>query len=404
MDESKIKALLAGIAAPGGNGDLISAGIFKDFEFEDGELTIVLRFSGVDRDARHAIEDQVVALFEDAADVEEVYVEVEVADLPPAATRPEAGLSVHGGGGGGGHDHAGHSHGPARPAATVVPKRTALSEVKHLIAVASGKGGVGKSTVAVNLALALKNRGARVGIVDIDIYGPSVPIQLGVAGAKPGVSGDQKRFVPVEAYGLSVMSIGFLVDDDTPVIWRGPIVASVVKQFLDDVEWGTLDYLVIDLPPGTGDAQLTLTQSAPITGALIVTTPSELALVDAVKGLQMFRKVDTPVLGMVENMSHFVCPNCQHESHIFNQGGAAGGTERVAAKFGTSVVAKIPIETEIQRGGDEGKPIVAVRPDSPQAAAFLGLADTVIAKLPFAEAPAEDEKKKSGFLSSLFKR
>jgi ATP-binding protein involved in chromosome partitioning len=406
MDESKIKALLARIAAPSGEGDLVSSGIFKDFEFEDGELTIVLRFSGVDRDSRHAIEDQVVALFEDAADVEEVYVEVEVADLPPAPAKGEAGLSVHGGGSHAGHDHGpgGHSHGPARAAPTVVPKQTALSSVKHLVAVASGKGGVGKSTVAVNLALALKNRGARVGIVDIDIYGPSVPLQLGVAGAKPGVSGDQKRFVPVEAYGLSVMSIGFLVDDDTPVIWRGPIVSSVVKQFLDDVEWGVLDYLVIDLPPGTGDAQLTLTQSAPITGALIVTTPSELALVDAVKGLQMFRKVDTPVLGIVENMSHFVCPTCNHESHIFNQGGATGGTERVAEKFGTKVVAKIPIDTQIQRGGDEGKPVVAVSPESPQAKAFLDLADTVIAKLPFAEAPAEDDKKKGGFLSSLFKR
>ncbi|MCA9546531.1 MAG: Mrp/NBP35 family ATP-binding protein, partial [Myxococcales bacterium] len=264
-------------------------------------------------------------------------------------------------------------------------------------AVASGKGGVGKSTVAVNLALAMKARGAKVGIVDIDIYGPSVPIQLGVPGAKPGVSADQKRFTPVEAYGLKVMSIGFLVDDDTPVIWRGPIVASVVKQFLDDVDWGALDYLVIDMPPGTGDAQLTLTQSAPITGAVIVTTPSELALVDAVKGLQMFRKVDTPVIGIVENMSHYVCPECGHHSSLFNE----GGTARISEKFGASVIASIPIDTEIQRGGDHGKPVTAVRPDSPQAAAFLTLADAVIEKVPF---EAQEKAEKKGFLSNLFKR
>jgi ATP-binding protein involved in chromosome partitioning len=388
MDEAQIKAQLATLAAPGG-GDLVSAGVYKSFELEDGELTIVLRFSGIGREERHAIEDQVVSLFEGSAEVEEVFVEVEVADLPAAPPRGEGGLSVHGGGGGG----AG-----ARPA-DVVPKRTALSEVRNLIAVASGKGGVGKSTVAVNLALALRHKGARVGIVDIDIYGPSVPILLGVAGQKPGVSGDQKRFVPVEAYGLKVMSIGFLVDDDTPVIWRGPIVASVVKQFLDDVEWGALDYLVIDLPPGTGDAQLTLTQSAPITGAVIVTTPSELAVVDAIKGLQMFRKVDTPVIGLVENMSHYTCPACGHESHIFNE----GTTARVSEKFGVDVVARIPIDVDIQRGGDQGKPLMATRPDGPQAAAFLGLADAVIAKVPFAAA-AEPEKKKAGFLSSLFKR
>lgn len=392
MDESKIKEQLATIQNPSGEGDLVSAGIYQSFELEEGELTIVLRFKSVEREDRHTIEDRVVALFEGEPGVDEVYVEVEVTELPlnQAAAANDPALSVH--------NDPNAKKGP-NPNAAVQPKKTALSGVKHMVAVASGKGGVGKSTVAVNLALALKARGARVGIVDIDIYGPSVPIQLGVAGSKPGVSGDQKRFVPVEAYGISVMSIGFLVDDDTPVIWRGPIVSSVVKQFLDDVEWGELDYLVIDLPPGTGDAQLTLTQSAPITGAVIVTTPSELAVVDAVKGLQMFRKVNTPVLGLVENMSHFICPNCSHQSNIFNQ----GGPERVAEKFGTEVLAKIPIDSHIQRGSDEGRPLMAVRPQTPEGESFLGLADAVIERLPYIDEPVES-KKKGGFLSSLFKR
>ncbi len=376
--EDHVKSLLDALPLPGDDARTVAATV-KEVEFEDGELTVVLNLTGVDRATRHQIEDAAVKALSGQNGVDEVYVEVEVDDLPQYETRQEPGLSVHGG------------------AAAPTPPKKALSDVKHLIAVASGKGGVGKSTVAVNLALSLKARGARVGIVDLDIYGPSVPIQLGVASAKPGVSDDQKRFVPVEAYGLKVMSIGFLVEDDTPVIWRGPIVASVVKQFLDDVEWGALDYLVIDMPPGTGDAQLTLTQSAPITGAVIVTTPSELALVDAIKGLQMFRKVDTPVIGLVENMSHYECPECGHTSNPFN----SGGTQRITEQFGVGLIASIPIDTEIQRGGDNGKPVSAVRPDSPQAAAFLSLADAVIEKVPFAETPKAEKK---GFLAGLFKK
>jgi ATP-binding protein involved in chromosome partitioning len=304
-------------------------------------------------------------------------------DLPPPSAPAEAGLSMHGGG---------------EKSATVKPAKTALADVKHIVAVASGKGGVGKSTVAVNTALALAKKGAKVGICDIDIYGPSIPTLLGVAQGKPGVTADQKRFLPVEAYGLKVMSIGFLVDDDTPVIWRGPIVSSVVKQFLDDVQWGELDYLVIDLPPGTGDAQLTLSQSAPITGVVIVTTPSELALVDAIKGLQMFRKVDIPVLGIVENMSHYTCSNCGHESQPFN----SGGTARIAEQFGAQIIASVPLSDAVQRGGDTGAPIMALDPDAPQGKAFLEIADGVIGKLPFGAAPSEEKKK--GFLAGLFKR
>lgn len=383
IDETRVRALLAGIALPNG-ADLIAAEAVSAVEIDGGEVTVVLQLTDVARDARHALEDRIVSTLEAEDGVDEVLVETEVDDLDlPAPSAPDAGVSVHGAGGGAG---------------SVKPAKTALADVKHIVAIASGKGGVGKSTVAVNTALALAKRGARVGVCDIDIYGPSVPTLLGVAQGKPGVTADQKRFLPVEAYGLKVMSIGFLVDDDTPVIWRGPIVSSVVKQFLDDVQWGELDYLVIDLPPGTGDAQLTLSQSAPITGVIIVTTPSELALIDAIKGLQMFRKVDTPILGIVENMSHYTCSECGHDSLPFN----GGGTSRVAEQFGAGIIASVPLSDAVQRGGDAGTPIMATDPDGPQGEAFFEIADGIIGKLPFDKAP--DEGKKKGLLASLFKR
>ncbi|MBU0553169.1 Mrp/NBP35 family ATP-binding protein [Myxococcota bacterium] len=376
-----IKARLAQIRAPKGEGDLVSAGFISEVELEAGEATVVLRFEGVEKATRHQVEDEVRRAVAEVEGVVEVFVESEVVELSsgaaPTAQAPE-GAPLH------------------QITEPRLPQKPPMEGIRNILAVASGKGGVGKSTVAVNLALALKARGAKVGICDIDVYGPSVPMQMGVGKARPGVSPDQKRFLPVEAYGVKVMSIGFLVDDDTPVIWRGPIVASVVKQFLADVDWGQLDYLVIDLPPGTGDAQLTLTQTAPITGALIVTTPSELALIDAVKGLQMFRKVDVPVLGLVENMSHYVCGNCGHESQPFN----SGGTARVAAQMGLGILAKIPIEEHIQRGGDEGKPVVAVHPDTEQARSFLSLADAVMEKMPI----GVDEAQSDGFLKGLFRR
>ena len=238
---------------------------------------------------------------------------------------------------------AGKREAPAE--AVVTPKKTALSEVKISLGLPAAKG-FGKSTVAANLALALQAQGAKVGLCDLDIYGPSMPLQMGVVDAKPTVSEDHKKFVPVEAYGVKVMSIGFLVDDDTPVIWRGPIVSSVVKQFLQDVVWGSLDYLILDLPPGTGDAQLTLSQRHHSPERLIVTTPSQLALVDAQKGLQMFRKVEVPVLGLVENMSYYVCGACGDESRPFNSGGA----EEIAEQFNVPVLARLPLDHEIQRG------------------------------------------------------
>ena len=263
-----------------------------------------------------------------------------------------------------------HSHGPATPEARQGPKG-----VGAVIAVASGKGGVGKSTVAVNLAIALAKRGKRVGLLDADIYGPSIPRMLGLTG-KP-TSKDGKVLQPMEAWGLKAMSIGSLISDDQPMIWRGPMVMTAISQLVFDVEWAPLDILVVDMPPGTGDAQLTLAQRVPLAGAIIVSTPQDIALIDARKGLAMFRKTHVPVLGIVENMSTFVCPNCGHESHIFGHGGA----RETAEKLGCDFLGEIPLHISIRETSDGGSPITASAPDSPQAASFLALADRIEAKL-----------------------
>jgi ATP-binding protein involved in chromosome partitioning len=264
-------------------------------------------------------------------------------------------------------------------AQTRAPQRSVQEEiltgVRNIIAVASGKGGVGKSTVAVNLALALRNAGAAVGLMDADIYGPSMPLMLNAAGP-PKITPDRK-IEPKEAYGLRVMSIGFLTGDDAPVIWRGPMVHGVIQQFLSDVDWGELDYLVLDLPPGTGDAALTICQSAPLSGAVIVTTPQEVSLIDARKGLKMFQRVNVPVLGIVENMSYFECPGCKERHAIFGEGGGA----RAAEELGVDLLAHIPIQPDVVQAGDEGRPTVASNPDSPVAQAFVDLAGTIARKL-----------------------
>ncbi len=250
-----------------------------------------------------------------------------------------------------------------------------LESVKNVIAVASGKGGVGKSTVAVNLAVALATTGAKVGLLDCDIYGPSIPLMLGISG-RPQVTPD-KKIVPLQKLGLRLMSIGFLAGDDSPVIWRGPMVHGVIRQFLADVKWGELDYLILDLPPGTGDAALTICQTAPLAGAVIVTTPQEMSLIDARKGLQMFRRVNVPVLGIIENMSYFVCDGCEKRHTLFGEGGG----ERAAKELGTEVIGRLPLQPDVVTAGDAGKPTVASAPDSPAAREFQEIAGRVARKL-----------------------
>ena len=246
---------------------------------------------------------------------------------------------------------------------------TPLPGIRNVVAVASGKGGVGKSTVAVNLALALAAQGARVGILDADIYGPSQPIMLGLQGQRPETR-DGKKLVPLAAHGLVSMSIGFLVDVEQPMVWRGPMVTSALNQLLGDTDWGPLDYLIIDMPPGTGDIQLTLAQRVPVSGAVIVTTPQDIALADARKGLKMFEKVNVPVLGIVENMSVHVCSQCGHAEHIFGVGGGA----RMAAQYGVQMLGALPLDARIREDADGGRPTVVAEPASARAAAYFALA------------------------------
>ena len=241
-------------------------------------------------------------------------------------------------------------------------------DIKNLILVASGKGGVGKSTVAANLALALHQNGFKTGLLDADIYGPSVPTMFGAA-EKPG-SPDGKRIYPIEKLGIRLMSMGYLVDPNVAMVWRGPMLAGAVTQFVSDVDWGELDYLICDLPPGTGDIQLTLAQKFKVTGAVLVTTPQNVALVDVYRAKAMFDKVRIDTLGLVENMSYFVCPNCSDKHAIF----ASGGGERAARELGTPLLGQIPLEPEVRAGGDSGEPIVVKNPNSHSAKAFLAIA------------------------------
>jgi ATP-binding protein involved in chromosome partitioning len=258
------------------------------------------------------------------------------------------------------------------PGRAGVKEKRQIPGVKNLIAVASGKGGVGKSTVAVNLAVALAQVGAHVGLLDADIYGPSIPIMMGIS-QRP--SSDGGRLLPLERYGVKLMSIGFLIPSDAPIIWRGPMVMKAVEQLLYDVSWGDLDYLVVDLPPGTGDAQLSLAQLAPITGVVIVTTPQDVALADAVKGVKMFQEVKAPILGIVENMSYFVCPHCGERTELFSHGGGARTADALHVPF----LGEIPIDPVIREAGDSGTPVMISDSDSPRAESFRALAGSVAA-------------------------
>ena len=261
-----------------------------------------------------------------------------------------------------------------RAAAPAAPEKVGVPGVKYIISVASGKGGVGKSTTSVNLALALQKLGNKVGILDADIYGPSMPRLLGITG-KPTANG--RILTPMEGYGLKVMSMGFLVEEDTPMIWRGPMVISALTQMLNEVDWGELDMLIVDMPPGTGDAQLTMAQKVPLAGAVIVSTPQDIALIDARKGLNMFRKVNVPILGIVENMSTFICPKCGERSDIFGHGGAKDEAKRLGVPF----LGEVPLHMDIRQTSDSGTPIVASSPDSEHAKAYIAIAEKMLERL-----------------------
>jgi len=297
------------------------------------------------------------------------------ASAPAGGAQPVrvSGQGDHQGHSHAGHAHAGHAHaGHAHAQAPADPQKesSGLPGVGSIIAVASGKGGVGKSTLAANLALGLAASGLRVGLLDADIYGPSVPRLMGLKG-RPDVQG--RMITPMHAFGLKVMSIGFLVEEETPMIWRGPMVMSAISQLLKEVNWAPLDILVVDMPPGTGDAQLTMAQQVPLAGAVIVSTPQDLALIDARRGIAMFEKVNVPVLGIVENMSYFLCPHCGGRSDIFGHGGA----RHEAQRFGVPFLGEVPLHLSIREASDAGLPLVATKPDSPEAQIYRDIAASV---------------------------
>lgn len=359
VTKESVLAALRGVLDPNLGKDIVTLGLVEELAVEGGRVSFNLQFTGEQPPLARA----------------EIHSRARKAvQTLPGVSDVKAGMASRAAAGHAGHGH-GHSQGPARPAAEEL-----IPEVRHTVAVSSGKGGVGKSTVAVNLALALHQDGAAVGIVDVDVYGPNVPLMIGARGRPAMVA---NRIVPVQAYGVKVMSIGFFVKEGDPVIWRGPMIHSAVQQFLKDVEWGPLDYLIFDMPPGTGDAQLSLSQTLPLSGAIMVTTPQEVSLLDVRKGLQMFRKMNVPVLGIVENMAGFACPHCGHATPIFGEGGGA----RLASEFEIPVLGSIPIDPETRIGGDTGEPIVVARPSSPQADAFRRVAVAVRDRLAGIAAP-----------------
>ena len=348
-----LREVLRSVTDPASGKDLVAAGLVDGIEVRPGPHGVLVQVSLLtDRahaEAMEPVRQQVEKLLAGQPGVQNAAA-VLTAHKAPAA--PAAGAH-------------GHAHG--RPAAE---KPALLQQVRHIVAVASGKGGVGKSTVAVNLAVALARQGLKVGLLDADIYGPSLPRMLGLA-RKPEVRGD--RMIPLDAWGLKAMSIGFLVDEGTAMVWRGPMVMGALEQMMGQVEWGALDIMIVDMPPGTGDAQLTMAQRVTMTGAVIVSTPQDIALLDARRGVKMFEQTRVPVLGLVENMSFFCCPNCGHRTEIFGHGGARAE----AAKLGAEFLGEIPLLLDIRTAADAGTPIVASAPDSEGARAYALLAARV---------------------------
>jgi ATP-binding protein involved in chromosome partitioning len=365
ITESAVRGVLETVTDPATGKNVVALGMVSGIATRGGHVAVTLEVDPARGSAleplRQACEQAVRALPGVLSATAVMTAERPAPPSSPGRAAPPPRTGAHAGR----HTSPRTGHGPA------APNRIDVPGVKHIIAVASGKGGVGKSTTAVNLALGLAANGVATGLLDADIYGPSMPRMLAVK-EKPE-SADGKMLKPIERYGLRTMSIGYIVNEDTPMIWRGPMVSSALEQMLRDVQWGELDVLVVDMPPGTGDAQLTLAQRVALAGAVIVSTPQDIALVDARKGLSMFRKVAVPVLGIVENMSYFLCPKCGERSEIFGHGGA----HEEADKLGVPFLGEVPLHLDIRTTSDSGHPIVVAKPDSPHAQVYRNIAGRV---------------------------
>jgi len=341
ITEEMVKGALGSVMDPDLNRDLVSLNMIRDVVIKAPSVSFKLVLTTTACPLKKELEDKARDAVLAIEGVEEVSIDV-TADVPQAKK---------------------------------IPEKTPIPGIKNTIAVASGKGGVGKSTVAVNLALSLAATGAKVGLLDADVYGPSVPLMMGIH-ETPGATEDEK-LIPIENHGVKLISVGFMIDDETPLIWRGPLVMQLIKQFLTGVVWGELDYLVIDLPPGTGDVQLTLVQTIPLTGAVIVTTPQDIALLDARRAIKMFSEVKAPVLGIIENMSVFVCPHCGEKTDIFSHGGG----KKTGERYNVPLLGQLPLDVKTREGGDSGTPIVIMEPESGQAKAFNEIACNLAAKI-----------------------
>ena len=361
VDTSQILVALSRVVHPESRRDIVQLKMVQDLVVNNGKVSFTILLDEVGAPVRAPIERQARASLAGIAGIRELKINWGVRNVPR----------------------------PQMTDKTPSPFGIENLDVKYTIAVASGKGGVGKSTVAVNLACALAKGGAKVGLLDADVHGPNIPLMMGASGEQPMAFGEQ--IIPLIAHNVKLMSMGFLVPAEMPVIWRGPMLSQALRQFLMDVIWGRLDFLIVDLPPGTGDVQLSLVQSVALSGAVLVTTPQDVALADVVKGAEMFRQLQVPILGVVENMSYFICPDCGHRHEIFAHGGGLRLSETLEVPF----LGEIPIDEETRRGGDSGKPVVLNKPNSPAAQAFAAIAravETGVERVPARNAPRREFK------------